>query len=347
MAKSRDQGVSIKDIAREAGVSIATVSRVLNRAEGAGPEVRRRVLEIVERLGYRPNVSARALSGRRNYLIGLLFLRLGGYHYLGEVQLGATRACRRAGYHLVVEQIETAEGMPSREAMAAFVRSAAFDGLILTPPLSDDLDLLAAIEEAGVPYVRLAPNSQEPRSPYVWMDDQEAAREQTLALWDMGHRRIAFVDGPAGHRAAIRRKAGYLSAMAERGVTVPQAWIAQGDFFGMSGFSAGEALLALTPPPTAIFAGNDEMAIGVLAAAAKHHVAVPERLSVVGFDNSPAGEAAWPPLTTVHQPIADMAEAAADMLIGGFGDRRFLARVSERKLDYRLISRQSAAPPAP
>ena len=343
MDKSGDKGVSIKDIAREAGVSIATVSRVLNRGEGAGPEVRSRVLEIVERLGYRPNVSARALSGRRNYLIGVLFLRLGGYHYLGEVQLGATRACRRAGYHLLVEQIESADGMPSPEALAAFVRSAAFDGLILTPPLSDDSHLLAAIEDAAIPYVRLAPNSDEARSPYVWMDDQEAAREQTLALWDLGHRRIAYIDGPAGHRAAVRRKAGYLAAMAERGVSVPSAWIAQGDFFGMSGFNATEALLALEPAPTAIFAGNDEMAIGALAAAAKHRVAVPERLSVVGFDNAPGGETSWPPLTTVHQPIAEMAEAAVDMLIGGFGDRRFLARVQERKLDYRLVRRQSAA----
>ncbi|USQ95427.1 LacI family DNA-binding transcriptional regulator [Caulobacter sp. RL271] len=346
MGKSGDKGVSIKDIAREAGVSIATVSRVLNRGEGAGPEVRGRVLEIVERLGYRPNVSARALSGRRNYLIGVLFLRLGGYHYLGEVQLGATRACHRAGYHLLVEQLETAEGMPNPEALAAFVRSAAFDGLILTPPLSDDLHLLAAIEDAAIPYVRLAPNSNEARSPYVWMDDQAAAREQTLALWDMGHRRIAFIDGPAGHRAAVRRKAGYLAAMAERGLAVPANWIAQGDFFGMSGFSATEALLALEPAPTAIFAGNDEMAVGALAAAAKHRVAVPERLSIVGFDNSPAGETSWPPLTTVHQPIAEMAEAAAEMLIGGFGDQRFRARVEEQKLDYRLICRQSAAPPS-
>ncbi|MBO9707374.1 MAG: LacI family DNA-binding transcriptional regulator [Caulobacter sp.] len=346
MGKVTGNGVTIVDIAREAGVSIATVSRVLNRGEGAGPEVRARVLEIVDRLQYRPNVSARALSGRRNYLIGVIFLRLGGYHYVGEVQLGATKACRRAGYHLVVEQLENAEGVITPDAVEGVLR-AAFDGLVLTPPLSDDPQVLAAIEAANMPYVRLAPNIDMDRSPYVWMDDQEAAREQTLRLWDLGHRRIAFIGGPADHRAAVRRKEGYLSAMRQNGVEVPDAWIAEGDFFGMSGFQAAERLLALDPPPTAIFAGNDEMAIGALAAAAKHGVAVPDRLSVVGFDNAPAGETSWPPLTTVHQPIAEMAEAAVDMLIGGFGDKRFRKRVSERKLDYRLVSRQSAASPGP
>jgi outer membrane receptor protein involved in Fe transport len=130
MGKSNDKGVTIIDIAREAGVSIATVSRVLNRGEGAGPEVRTRVLEIVNRLGYRPNVSARALSGRRSYLIGVMFLRLGGYHYVGEVQLGAMNACRRAGYHLVVEQIETPQGVITPEALGVILRDAAFDGFV-------------------------------------------------------------------------------------------------------------------------------------------------------------------------------------------------------------------------
>ena len=250
MGKSNDKSVTIIDIAREAGVSIATVSRVLNRGEGAGPEVRTRVLEIVERLGYRPNVSARALSGRRSYLIGVMFLRLGGYHYVGEVQLGAMTACRRAGYHLVVEQIETPQGVIPPEALGAILRDAAFDGLVLTPPLCDDLGLLAAVEDANIPYRpawrRTAMSTARPTS---GMDDQEAAREQTLRLWDMGHRRIAFIGGPADHRAAVRRRAGYLAAMRDRGATVPGDWIANGDFFSGSGFRAAEALLALDPRP--------------------------------------------------------------------------------------------------
>lgn len=345
MGRNDQKGVTIVDIAREAGVSIKTVSRVLNREDGAGPEVRARVLELADRLGYRPNISARALSGRRSYLIGVIFLRVAGIHYVGEVQLGAMKACRRAGYHLVVEQAEAFGEVFNAQAFVSMLRGAAFDGVVLTPPLCDDPQILAAVEEAGVAYVRMAPNAEVDRAPYVWMDDRGAAREQTRRLWEMGHRRIAFIDGPENHRAAVQRKEGYLQAMAEYGVSVPDTWIAKGDFFGMSGFHAGDTLLSLDPPPTAIFAGNDEMAIGVLAAAAKHGVAVPERLSVVGFDNSPAGASSWPPLTTVHQPIAEMAEAAVDMLIGRFGDARFREQITERKLDYQLISRESAAPP--
>lgn len=345
MARNDQKGVTIVDIAREAGVSIKTVSRVLNREDGAGPEVRARVLDLADRLGYRPNISARALSGRRSYLIGVVFLRIAGIHYFGEVQHGAMKACRRAGYHLVVEQIETPDGVVSAKALGEVLRAAAFDGLVLTPPLCDDPELLSAIEGAKIPYVRLAPSNELERSPYVWIDDQAAAREQTLWLWDLGHRRIAFIGGPPDHRAAVRRQAGYLEAMAERGAAVPDAWIASGDFFGMSGLEAAETLLALNPRPTAIFAGNDEMALGALAAAAKHGVAVPEQLSIVGFDNSPAGETSWPGLTTVHQPIAEMAEAAVEMLIDSFGDIRLRKHEADRRLEYRLVTRQSATSP--
>jgi len=345
MTTNDQKSVTIVDIAREAGVSIKTVSRVINREEGVGAKLRARVQEFIDTMGYRPNVGARSLSGRRSYLIGVIFLRLGGYHYVGEVQLGALRAARRAGYQLVVEQVETQDGAFDAKTFSASLSGARFDGVVLTPPLCDDPRILEAIEEAGVFYVRMAPNVQLDRAPYVWMDDCGAAREQTQCLWKMGHRRIAFVEGPDDHRAAVQRKEGYLQAMADHGVTVPDTWIAKGDFFGVSGFKAGDALLSLNPRPTAIFAANDEMAMGVLAAAARRGIAVPEQLSVVGFDNSYAGAVAWPPLTTVHQPIAEMAEAAVDMLIGRFGDARFAEQVTVRKLDYRLISRVSAAPP--
>lgn len=345
MTNSDQKGVTIVDIAREAGVSIKTVSRVINRQEGVGARVRARVQAVIDKRGYRPNASARSLSSRRSYLIGVIFLRLGGHHYIGEVQAGALRATRRAGYQMVIEQVETAEGLFDLEAFSTMLRGAAFDGVVLTPPLCDHPGVLAAIEAAGVTYVRMAPNTDLDRAPFVWMDDLGAAREQTLSLWEMGHRRIAFVEGPRNHRAAVQRREGYLQAMTARGARVPEEWIASGDFFGRSGFEAGEALLALDPRPTAIFAGNDEMAIGVLAAAAKRGLAVPETLSVVGFDNSPAGEASWPRLTTVHQPIAEMAEAAVEMLINRFGDARFREKATDKKLEYRLVIRDSAAPP--
>lgn len=338
--------VTIVDIAREAGVSIKTVSRVINREEGVGEETRARVQALVDRLGYRPNVSARSLSSRRSYLIGAIFMRVGAYHYVGEVQVGAMRACRRAGYHLVVEQVRPPETMGGVQRFAEGLRDARFDGVVLTPPTCDDPEVLAAVEAAGLPYVRIAPHREFERSPYVFMDDQKAAREQTLRLWNMGHRRIAFIDGPADHGSATRRRLGYLEAMRDRGVEPRPEWIAKGEFLSLSGFNATEALLRLPERPTAIFAANDEMAVGALAAAAKNGLSVPRDLSVVGFDDTPSAEAAWPRLTTIHQPTAEMAEAAVEMLIAGFGDERFRGRVAVRQLDYRLVQRDSAAPPS-
>ncbi len=338
--------VTIVDIARQAGVSIKTVSRVINREEGVGALTRARVQELVEKLGYRPNVSARSLSSRRSYLIGVIFMRVGAYHYVGEVQVGAMRACRRAGYHLVVEQAQPSDAVGGVPAFADVLRAARFDGLVLTPPTCDDPEMLAAIEAAGLPYVRIAPHREFQRSPYVFMDDRRAALEQTLRLWDMGHRRIAFIDGPDEHVSAARRREGYVAALRERGAEPRPEWIVKGKFLSLSGFDAAEALLRLPERPTAIFAANDEMAVGVLAAAAKNGLSVPRDLSVVGFDDSPAAESAWPRLTTVHQPTAEMAEAAVEMLIEGFGDERFRGRVTVRQLDYHLVVRDSAAPPS-
>lgn len=337
--------VTIVDIARQAGVSIKTVSRVINREEGVGAQTRARVQELIEAMGYRPNVSARSLSSRRSYLIGVIFMQVGAYHYVGEVQVGAMRACRRAGYHLVVEQVRPPESVGGVQGFAEGLRDARFDGVVLTPPTCDDPEVLAAVEAAGLPYVRIAPHREFDRSPYVFMDDRKAAREQTLRLWNMGHRRIAFIDGPADHGSAARRRQGYVEALRDRGVEPRPEWIAQGQFLSLSGFDATEALLRLPERPTAIFAANDEMAVGALAAAAKNGLSVPRDLSVVGFDDTPAAEAAWPRLTTIHQPTAEMAEAAVEMLIDGFGDERFRTSVLVRQLDYRLMTRDSAGPP--
>ncbi|MGR4865631.1 LacI family DNA-binding transcriptional regulator [Caulobacter sp. LARHSG274] len=343
-SKAEGAGITIVDIARQAGVSIKTVSRVINREDGVGAEARARVEDLITQLGYRPNVSARSLSSRRSYLIGVIFVRMGAYHYISEVQLGALRACRRAGYRLVVEQADEAES-DSREGLVQALRDSRFDGLILTPPLCDDPKFLDALEALGLAYVRVAPDRDFGRSPYVFMDDAGAAQAVTERLLDLGHRRIAFIDAPPDHTAARRRREGYLAALAARGVAARPDWIMPGNFDSLSGFEAAEHLLDLAEPPTAIFAANDGMAVGVLAAAAKRKVSVPDELSVVGFDDTPAAASAWPRLSTIHQPVAEMAEAATEMLIEGFGDKRFRGRTVVRQLDYDFVERDSMAPP--
>lgn len=338
--------ITIIDIARQAGVSIKTVSRVLNREEGVGAETRARVEALIVRLGYRPNASARSLSSRRSYLIGAIFMRVGAYHFVGQVQEGAMRACRKAGYHLVLEQVDPPEAV-GRAAFVQALRAAKFDGVVLTPPICDDAEVLSNIEDAGLPYVRMAPHTDLERAPCVLMDDYEAARLVVGRLWMLGHRKLGLVEGDMLHGSARRRKEGFLDALRERGGEIRPEWIASGDFQSLSGFHAGDRLLDQVDRPTAIFVSNDEMAMGVLAAAAKHGLQVPHDLSLVGFDDTPAAEASWPPLSTIHQPTAAMAEAAVTMLIGGFGDERLRDRSAARTMAFHFVERASTASPAP
>lgn len=333
--------ITIVDIAKQAGVSIKTVSRVINREEGVGPATRARVEDLIEKLGYRPNVSARSLSSRRSYLIGVVFMRVGAYHYVGEVQVGAMRACRRAGYHMVIEQVDD-PGQARGPGLAQALKAGRFDGLVLTPPVCDDPEILAIIEAQGLAYVRVAPDRDFGRSPYVFMDDQQAAHDVTARLWDLGHRRIGFIDGPADHGSARRRREGYMTAMAERGQRVKPEWIAPGDFMPLSGLEAGDRLLGLPEPPTAIFAANDDMAAGVIRIAAERGLSVPRDLSVCGFDDTPISRHIYPALTTIRQPTSEMGRLATLELLARIkspGAGRML------RVDHAVLMRESTQAP--
>lgn len=340
------RSMTIDDVAAKAGVSVKTVSRVLNREDGVSDETRVRVEDVVAALGYSPNASARSLSSRRFYQIGLSFIPTnGGYFYVGELQNGALEACRRNGYQLVLETIDP-NPKGGHKAVALKLRDARIDGLLLPAPYCDDERLVGLIEARGLPFVRIGPDGDFERSPYVDIDDRGAAREVVSWLWSLGHRRIAFVEGPCAHSSARRRRDGYLDALRAQGVENPEQWLWSGDFHALAGFEAAQALLSRPEPPTAIFAGNDDMAVGVIAAANKLGVAVPGQLSVVGFDDNPAAASAWPPLSTVHQPIAAMAQAAAEMLIDGFASDRVRKKTASRRLQYRIVVRESVAAPS-
>jgi LacI family transcriptional regulator len=332
--------VTIDDVAELAGVSIKTVSRVLNEEPHVRAATRERVLEAAKQLDYTPNVSARALAGSRSYLIGLYYDNPSP-GYVGQVEQGAMTACRRAGHHLIVEEIQEA-GTPLRERIAAFQSRIRPEGVILTPPLCDLPEVLEALDAAKARYVRIAPSWDLERSPYVYIDDRKAAQEMTLYLQGLGHRDIAFIQGPPDHFAAARRCEGFLDAMASAGLPVRPERVQPGQFSFRSGSEAGERLLSSPDRPTAIFAGNDDMALGVMAVANRLHIEIPGDLSLVGFDDSPSAQVVWPQLTTVRQPAAEMAAVAAEMLIG----RTAPARGSRgRLLDFKLVLRQSSGPP--
>ncbi|HWE45021.1 MAG TPA: LacI family DNA-binding transcriptional regulator [Caulobacteraceae bacterium] len=333
--------MTIDDVAELAGVSIKTVSRVLNREPHVRESTRLRVEAAAAKLNYTPNVSARALAGSRSYLIGLYYDNpsLG---YVGQIEQGAMAACRRAGYHLIVEELlET--GSALRDSIVALNARVRPDGVILTPPLCDRPELLEVLEAVKAPYVRIAPSWDLDRSPYVYMDDRKAAYEMTAYLQGLGHRDIAFIGGPPDHVAAASRTEGFAEAMAVAGLEVRAGRIQPGEFSFRSGWDAAERLLKVARDrPTAIFAGNDDMALGVMAVANRLHIEIPADLTLVGFDDSPSAQVIWPRLTTVRQPAAEMASMAADILIergsGESGSRG-------RRLDFELIVRDSSGPP--
>jgi LacI family transcriptional regulator len=329
--------VTIDDVAELAGVSIKTVSRVLNQEPHVRETTRERVLAAAKQLDYTPNVSARALAGSRSYLIGLCYDNPSP-GYVGQIEQGAMAACRKAGYHLIVEEVQEV-GTALRERIAAFHARVRPDGVILTPPLCDLPEVLEALDAAKARYVRIAPSRDLERSPYVYIDDRKAAEEMTLYLQGLGHRDIAFIQGPPDHFAAARRCEGFRDAMASAGLPVRPEWVQPGQFSFRSGSEAGERLLSSSDRPTAIFAGNDDMALGVMAVANRLHIEIPGGLALVGFDDSPSAQVVWPQLTTVRQPTADMAAVAAEMLIAGPSAAR---GPRARLLDFKLVLRQSS-----
>ncbi|HWJ68711.1 MAG TPA: LacI family DNA-binding transcriptional regulator [Sphingobium sp.] len=326
--------ITIRHVAERAGVSIKSVSRVLNKEPAVSAAIREAVERAAAELNYRPNISARALAGARSYLIGLVYDNPSS-NYVSELQIGAMAACKRAGYHLVIEQVESAS-LDVRTVIREAVGTLRLDGVLLSPPLSDNDLAMSELEALGIPYVRIAPYLYPDRAPSVGIDDQLAAAQMTFHLWDRGHRDIAFIAPPQGHAAAARRRDGFLHAMAERGGAVPPGFMQEGAFTTVSGIEAGHALLALPTRPTAIFASNDDMATGVMIAAYQAGIDLPGDLSVVGFDDSPIARSLHPLLTTVRQPTAAMAEAATDMLIRS-GQARAVA------LDFDLVMRGSVA----
>ncbi len=310
---------TILDIANAAGVSFKTVSRVLNGNPRVAADLRERVLKAAAQLDYRPNVAARSLAGARNYAIALLIssdsianANLEGWYlppFLMDLQARALIACQERGYRFHVEIVDPAAALDLQlSAQRLYV-----DGVILAPPIADNPAVLDALEHNRLPFVRISPGIQPDRSPAVMADEYGGALAMTEHLLSLGHRRIGFIHGPPQHLAAARRYEAFRDAIARcpEAEEVTEA----GDFTFPGGSAAAEKLLALEHPPTAVFASNDDMAAGVIAVASRRGVRIPDELSVAGFDDSPFARLTAPPLTTAHQPLAEIVQAAVNMII--------------------------------
>ena len=317
------KNATIYDVARESGLSIKTVSRVMNRDPGVKPHNRERILQVAEDLSYKPSLSARSLAGARSFVIAAFLdaeLTLDHWRsgratdYVTRLQLGAITECRAAGYHFTFELIDHDPTRLRREARE-FIQALKPDGIILTPPSCDDPEMIELLDAARVRYARLGSDSAIPGGMQLHLGDRSGAFAVTKHLIDLGHRKIALITGPFQRSTSSERLGGFREAMQSAGLEVDEHWICGGDFTFQSGIDATRALMAMSRRPTAIFACSDEMALGALTTLATIGLECPGDVSIAGFDDSVGARFSHPQLTTLRQPVAEMAAEAAKRLI--------------------------------
>lgn len=328
---------NIRDVAAMAGVAVKTVSRVLNGHPYVSADTKARVEEAMRALDFRPSVAARILSGAKSNQIALIYDNHSPY-YMFQIQTGCWEYCKEKGIRLLAQPVDVADPQVG-EQVRGLVTETHVDGIILSSPVTDCDPVLRALEAMDIPFVRISPGTNHALTSSVYMDDAQAADDMTTHLINQGHRRIGFIKGHPNHMASDDRLFGYRRALDRAGIAYEPGLVCEGEFDFDSGVRAGNYLLDLDDRPSAIFASNDDMAAGVLAAAHDRNLDLPGQLSVAGFDDTTLSRTVWPPLTTIHQPMAELARAATEILIAG-GD------ITHRRLPHTLIERASIVPPA-
>jgi LacI family transcriptional regulator len=339
----RSGAPTISDVAKAAGVSPMTVSRVINGEPNVRDATRERVNAAVAALSYAPNRAARSLAGAGQMRIGLLYSNPSSA-YLSEFLVGSLEQASRSDVQLIVEKCEIGD---HEVEVARHLALGGIDGIILPPPLCDSQAVLEVLFEAGVPVVVVATGRAPDEAAAVLIDDFAAAAAMTRHLIRLGHTRVGFIIGNPNQTASARRREGYLSALDDAGLARDDGLIVQGLFTYRSGLDAAETLLDQGNPPSAIFASNDDMAAATVAVAHRRGLDVPGDLTVCGFDDSALATTIWPELTTIHQPIAAMSRAAVELLVATINGRRGGNKAVNKHvvMDYTLVRRQSDAAP--
>jgi len=314
---------TIDDVADLAGLSIKTVSRVVNQEPNVRDATRAKVERAIAELNYHPNLSARNLASQRARLIALIYDDPSAYEipssgYVIRMQAGALSACRSADFRLVIQPCNYRSESICAE-LKVIIEHARPHGIVLAAPLSNMPRIVRAIVATGTPMVRLSPGTQGGKQYSVATNDREISAEMTRYLGSLGHRKIAFIKGHSSHKAVANRYLGYLDGLKQSGLDFAERFVENGDNSFGTGEAAGDRLMKLKDPPTAIFAANDDMAAGVIRAAALLGVDVPGQLSVAGCDDISLARQLCPTLTTIRQPLSSMAERAALVLIGNSG----------------------------
>jgi len=339
--------VTIRHVAAQAGVSLMTVSRVVNGSTHVAVATRERVQQTIQKLGFVPDRAARSLRSRRSWWVAVAFQQTTPPHhgdpsYVMDLQNGVIQRCINDGYHAAIEVLDASNEVAAMQ-LRELVQQLAPDGMLLAPPLSSNSALLAVLQELHIPFVRIAPRNPTGKQPCVAVDDRGAARAMTEYLLSLGHRRIGFVQGPPQHVASAQRLAGYRAALRAKSVTEEPGLMVSGDFTFEGGRRAAAELLGGTAAaPTAIFASNDELAAGCLADAHARGLRVPQDLSITGFDDTYVAAMLYPPLTTVRQSIREIGRAAAGQLLELIEGKSPPLTI---RIPHEVVERQSAAAP--
>ncbi len=347
----RRQAVTIKHVAAEAGVSLQTVSRVINNEPSVREAVIERVKEAIANLGYVPSIAAQRMGGSRSYLI-LAFndrdrtiddwRQRHGTDWVDQMLLGGILKCAEHGYRMIIELVDTHSDHVEREIMGALAALRP-DGVILTPPHSDNPVITSLLARQDIHFARIGSSEAGPGIA-LSMDELGAAQRATERLIALGHRRIGLIGGALEYKLSGERIAGWRAAMAGAGLPT-DGLLAEGDFSFASGTRAAQSLLGSPNPPTAIIASNDQMALATLDVARVLGLGVPDQLSLISFDNTPIVRFTHPPLTAVDQPIAEVTSRAVELIIAAHAKRE----LPEGPIVIRagLIERGSTAPPLP
>lgn len=343
----RNQSVTISHVAADAGVSLQTVSRVINNEPNVRPEMKARVQASIERLHYVPSIAAQRMSGSRSYLILVINDRertiaewraRRGADWVDQMLLGGMLTCAEYGYRMIFELVDTHNDHVERE-LSGTIAALQPDGIILTPPHSENPLITNLLARRDIPFARIG--SLSPGSGFaIHMGDADSAAQATEHLIGLGHQRIGFIAGTPDYNLSHWRVEGWRKAMAKAGLTEAGLCV-QGDFSYESGRLAAAALLDLHTPPTAIIASNDQMALAALDIAHERDLLVPRDLSLISFDNTPVVRFTSPQLTAIDQPIAATFSKAVELLI-----HQATAPSTEPYLvQGALVERASTAPP--
>lgn len=348
MARRR-QAVTIKHVAKDAGVSLQTVSRVINDEPNVRPAMKERVQASIDKLGYVPSIAAQRMSGSRSYLILALNDRertiadwraREGNDWVDQMLLGGMEKCAEFGYRLLIELVDTHSDHVQRE-LAGALASLQPDGIILTPPHSDNPLIIDLLSERKVPFVRIGSQGNG-GGICVSMDDERSAAAATEHLVAKGHHRIGFIAGPPEYTLSGWRVSGWRDAMENAGLATEGLLVA-GDFTYESGVAAARELFNKSNRPTAIIASNDQMTHGAIEVAKEMGLAIPSDLSVISFDNSPSVRFSQPRLTAIDQPVAETTARAVELIIAA--QRGEDLPHGTVIVPARLVERGSVAPP--